>query len=93
MKCLFAALFVSALVLSATEADAQVVAYYGPAPVFVAPPPVPVVAYYGAPVVAYTPGYYYGPAAPVVVGPRYVVRQRVYVRGQPVRNFFRVLAP
>jgi hypothetical protein len=92
--------------LSTTSAQAQFWgAYYGPAPVvygpppvFVAPPPVPVVTYYQAPVVAYTPGYYFGPAyygpAPVYYRPRgYTVRTRIYVRGQPIRNGLRVLAP
>jgi hypothetical protein len=102
MKSLFAASFALMVVLSASPADAQWTAFYAPAPVvyapapvYLAPPPlpVPVVTYYRAPVVAYTPGYYFGPA-PVYVRPRgYTVRTRVYVRGQPVRNALRVLAP
>ena len=108
MKSLSAVLFALVVVLSASSAQAQVWAtyyapapfLYAPAPVFVAPQPVPVVTYYQAPVVAYTPGYYAGPVtayyapAPVYVRPRgYTVRTRVYVRGQPVRNALRVLAP
>ena len=66
-------------------------AYYAPAPVTSYYAPAPVTAYYALPVTAY-----YGPA-PVtayyggvgVVASPYVVRTRVYVRGEPVRNFFR----
>ena len=61
-----------------------------PAPVVVAP--APAVTYYRAPVVATVPSYYYGPT-PYVVGRPAVVTQRVYIRGQPVRNALRVLAP
>jgi hypothetical protein len=104
MKSMFAALFALAVLLSTSSAHGQVWAtYYAPAPVVYAPapvyvaPPVPVVTYYQAPLVTYTPGYYAGPAvvaAPVYVRPRaYTVRTRVYVRGQPVRNTLRVLAP
>jgi hypothetical protein len=108
MKSLFVLLFVLMVVFSASSVQAQVWAtyyapapyLYAPAPVLVAPPPVPVVTYYQAPLVTYTPGFYAGPApvyyapAPVYVRPRgYTVRTRVYVRGQPVRNALRVLAP
>ncbi|MBN2024368.1 MAG: hypothetical protein JW809_16415 [Pirellulales bacterium] len=58
-------------------------AYPGPVPMVVARPVVPVVA--PAPFV-------YGPA-PVVYGYPYVVRSRVYVPGQPVRNTLRAVFP
>jgi hypothetical protein len=55
-------------------------AYYAPPPYYVAPPVV--TAYYGAPVVA---PYYYG--RPVIVRPK------VYIPGQPVRNVVRAVTP
>lgn len=63
---------------------------YGTAPAVayepVIPPPPPVVVY-RPPVVAYR--------VPVVVGvgPRVVVRPKVYVAGQPVRNIIRAITP
>lgn len=57
--------------------------------------PAPVTAYYAPPVVSYYSTYSYPYAvAPYYVVPRpYVVRQKIYYRGQPVRNFFRALGP
>ncbi len=77
------------------------VAYYGPvvvpAPVVLSGPvvyaPAPVVAYYRAPVVAYYPAPVCGPVPAYVAARPVIVRQRVYVPGQPVRNVLRVLAP
>jgi hypothetical protein len=95
-----AALFVSAL---AHAAEAQVVTTFlpPPAPVLAAAPPVivsppaPVITYYSAP--AFGPVFYprrYVVPAPVVVRPRtYVLRPKVYVRGQPVRNYIRAVTP
>ncbi len=54
-----------------------VTTYYAPAPIYTAPP-VPVTTYY-APAVTYTP--------------RYIVRPKVYVRGQPIRNVLRAITP
>jgi hypothetical protein len=71
----------------------ETTAYYA-APVTSYYAPVPVTAYYAPPVTSYyAPApytAYYGPSVGVgvVAGP-VVVRSRVYVRGEPVRNFFR----
>ena len=54
--------------------------YYAPATTYYVPR-VPVATYY-APVVRTT--YYYSP---------YIVRPKVYVRGQPVRNVLRAITP
>lgn len=83
--------------------------YYAPGPVAVAPAPVyayrptvvrgPVVAYSPvAPVVAYSPvvaAPAYGVAGPVMVpaGRPVTVSTKVYVPGQPVRNFFKAVTP
>jgi hypothetical protein len=66
-------------------------AYYPVAPVYSAyyAPPV-YSAYYPAPVVVARP--VYAPAA-VYYGAPYVVRPKVYVYGEPVRNFFRAVTP
>ena len=74
-----------------------VVTYYAPTPTYVYPPaPVPTVTYYSGPaysaaaptyapsVVAYPPVYYGRPV---------VVRPKVYVYGQPVRNVIRAITP
>jgi hypothetical protein len=64
------------------------------APVIAAPPTVvyrPMVAAYSPVVTTYTPvvtGY-----APVIAGRPVLVRPKVYVAGQPVRNFFRAITP
>ncbi len=81
-------------------APVPVVTAYAPAPIPVvtAYAPAPVVAYSpvipAAPVVAYSPVITgYAPyAAPVGYG-TVVVRPKVYVVGQPVRNFFRAITP
>ncbi len=64
-------------------------------PAYVAPAAVPVVTYYGAPVIRTTPGYYVArrPAYYYYRARPAVVRSRMYVPGQPVRNALRVLAP
>lgn len=91
----------AAFVCDGRSASAQYVTYYAAAPVAAYYAPAPVY-YYGpayyapAPVVAY-----YGPAAVTYVGPRRVyygpapvmVRTKVYVRGQPFRNFARAVGP
>jgi hypothetical protein len=69
-------------------------AYYAP-PAAYYPAPVP---YYAAsPVVAPVPAPYYAAApvavAPVYYGPAVVVRPKVYVRGEPVRNVLRAVTP
>jgi hypothetical protein len=107
--CALALVLLAAAPAGAQEFFARVpvthVAYYGPVvvpePVAVAYAPVPVVAYFRAPVVAYyrAPAVAYYPAPVCGPVPAYVtarpviVRQRVYVPGQPVRNALRVLAP
>jgi hypothetical protein len=72
--------------------------YYAPAPYYAAPAPYyaasPVVApYYVASPVAVAPGV----APPVAVAPVYgravIVRPKVYVVGQPVRNVLRAVTP
>ncbi|HUY92935.1 MAG TPA: hypothetical protein VMV10_29670 [Pirellulales bacterium] len=101
MKSLFAA--VAALVAFglADAAQAQVVTTFLP-PAAIAPSP-PVVVALPAPVVAYYSAPIYGPVifprryvvpAPVIVRPRtYLVRPKVYVRGQPLRNTIRAVTP
>lgn len=75
---------------------APVSTYYAPtAPVSTYyPPAVPVTTYYApvAPTVVYRP---VAPAypAPVFVGRPAIVRQHLYIPGQPVRNALRVLLP
>jgi hypothetical protein len=49
--------------------------------------------YYGAPVVGYAPGYFYGPSPYYYGARKVVVRSRAFYRGQPVRNAIRALAP
>jgi hypothetical protein len=68
--------------------------YYAPQAVYYsAPAPVP---YYAAAPVA-TPYYVASPVpvavAPVYYGPKVVVRPKVYVRGEPVRNVLRAVTP
>jgi hypothetical protein len=88
----------------ATSASAQVVVDYLPPPAShvtyydygwlpptYVPAYPPVVTYYRSPVIVSRP-YVYSP--PVVVRrPVIVTRPRVYVRGQPIRNTLRFLAP
>jgi hypothetical protein len=80
------------IVGSAARAGAQVGFFFGPPvppPAVVVPPPVPVVSYYGAPAVAYTPGYVVS-AGPVLSAPLYYsVRQRSYFRGPYYRSTVR----
>ncbi len=68
------------------------VSYYAPTTTFYAP--APVTAYYApaAPAVVYRPVVPAYPA-PVYVARPAVVRQHLYIRGQPVRNALRVLLP
>lgn len=71
---------------AAPNTYASQASYYAPA--------APVTAYYApaAPTVVYrpvAPAY----AAPVYVGRPAVVRQHLYIRGQPIRNALRVLLP
>lgn len=79
-----------------------VTTYYAPAPVVVArptvtyyaPAAVPVTTYYApVPVTTYyaPTTTYYAPA--VIAAPVGVVRSKVYYPGEPVRNFFKALAP
>lgn len=80
---------------AASAAQAQVVAAWYPAPPVVAPPvivtpPVPVVGYYAAPVVRFTPGRYFGPMPVAPLPRRYGYRERVYVRGPYYRGTLRV---
>lgn len=66
-------------------------AYYPAAPVYSAYYAPPVYStYYPAPVVVARPVYV--PPA-VYYGAPYVVRPKVYVYGEPVRNFFRAITP
>ena len=71
--------------------------YYAPAPTTTYYAPTPVTTYYAPTTTAYVPTpvtTYYAPAAPVTVyRPGVVVRPKVYVSGQPVRNFFRAITP
>lgn len=99
MKRLLAALgcFVLVLACTTSTAQGQVVAYQAYSPVTpygVYGPPVPYAAYYApAPVMVYRPYPAYVPA-PVYYGPgAVVVRPKVYVRGQPVRNVLRAVTP
>jgi hypothetical protein len=83
--------------VAAYYAPAPVVttAYYAPAPYYVASP----VSYYAAaPVVAPMAAPYYVasplvPAGPYYYGRRVIVRPKVYVVGQPVRNVLRAVTP
>ncbi|HEX7377074.1 MAG TPA: hypothetical protein VF278_08175 [Pirellulales bacterium] len=83
---------------AASAAQAQVVAAWYPAAAMVAPPPVmiappvPVVGYYAAPVVRFTPGRYFGPARVAPLPRRYSYRERVQVRGPYYRGGYRVRA-
>lgn len=80
-------------------APAPVVTYrptvtYSPAPVVAYSPVAPTVTYYGAapaPVVAYSP--VVGAPVMVPVGRPVTVSTKVYVPGQPVRNFFKAITP
>lgn len=56
-------------------------------------PAVPVITYYGTPVVQTTPGYYFGPAAPKLAGKPVYVHPKFYVPGQPLRNAVRAVTP
>ncbi len=95
-------LAVLAVCLSGSVASAH---HHGYGGVVVVPAPVPVVAAY-PPVTAYYPPavtyvapttVYYPPTAPVVVSrvpvPAVVVRPKVYVVGQPIRNVIRAVTP
>ena len=78
-------------------APAPYAAYYGPAPVVPYYAPVAAAPYIPAPAMAYyRPGPVVAPA-PVVVAPAYgravVIRPKVYVAGQPVRNLLRAVTP
>lgn len=87
----------------AVVAPAPVTTYYAPvAPVTTYYAPAPVVTYrapvatYHAPIVTYrAPVVYSAPvySAPVVVAPYAVVRPKVYIPGQPIRNFVRAITP
>ena len=86
--------------VTAYYAPAPVTTYYAPAPVTTYYAPAPVTAYYApAPVTSYYAPVtsYYAPTtayyAPAVVASPYYVRAKVYVRGEPVRNFFRAATP
>lgn len=75
-----------------TSTTGVVTTYYGPVygPTAVVAPVAPTVVYrYGVPV--YTPGVVV--ARPVYAAPRVLVRPKVYVAGQPVRNFWRAVTP
>lgn len=101
MKSIFAACGALLVLALADAAQAQVVTTFLPPPTLVTAPPVivappaPVVTYYSVP--AYGPVFYprrYVVPAPVVVRPRtYVLRPKVYVRGQPLRNTIRAVTP
>jgi hypothetical protein len=74
---------------------------YRPGIVYTYSPVTPAVTYYAPPVVtypgpapffAYRPGAYLAPA-PVYYPAAVVVRPKVYVRGQPVRNMLRAVTP
>jgi hypothetical protein len=79
--------------------------YYTAPPMYYAPAPAPVyydlptyyyrVPVYAPPVYRYYPYVYRTPvyAPPVVYGPRVWVSPKVYVEGQPVRNFIRAFTP
>jgi len=83
------------------------VTYYSPPVTYYSPPvtvyrPAPVTYYRPAPVTVYSPVVgttVYSPVvpatvySPVVVGRPVVVRSKVYVPGQPVRNFFKAITP
>lgn len=96
MKTVFAVIAGCVVVCSAETTQAQfAVGLLGP-PAIVAPPPVvvappaPVVAYYSAPAVAYTPGYFVA-RAPVLPAPLYYsFRQRAYLRGPYYRSTLRI---
>jgi len=82
----------------AVAAPAPVTTYYAPvAPVTTYYAPAPVVTYrapvatYHAPVVTYRAPVVY--SAPVVAAPYAVVRPKVYIPGQPIRNFVRAITP
>jgi hypothetical protein len=77
------------VVTAYAPAPIPVVTAYAPAPVIAYSPVVP-----AAPVMAYSPMIAgYAPyAAPVGYG-SVIVRPKVYVVGQPVRNFFRAITP
>jgi hypothetical protein len=90
MKTILATLVALIVVGSAADASAQV--FFGP-PIppaaVVVPPPVPVVSYYAAPAVAYTPGYVFS-AGPMLPAPLYYsVRQRTYFRPPYYRSTVR----
>lgn len=98
----FAAAFVPCLLASVAEGQA-VVTYYQPTTTYYAPAPA---ATYYAPAVAapvatfsapaaVTPvtTYYTTTAVPVVSSRAVIVRPKVYVRGQPIRNVLRAITP
>jgi hypothetical protein len=96
---------VYAPVVPAPVVPAPVAAYYATGPV-VPYAPVVTTAYYAPPAAFYpAPAPYYVAApivapvvapvavAPVYYGPAVVVRPKVYVRGEPVRNVLRAVTP
>jgi hypothetical protein len=70
----------------APEAGPVVTSYYASTPVTSYYAPAPVTSYY-APTTAY-----YAPTT-AYYGSPYYVRPKVYVAGEPVRNFFRAITP
>jgi len=84
-----------------TSVGAQTVVTYYPAPAPVATyyaPGVPVTTYYAPSATYYAPSVpvatYYAPAVTTTYyySP-YIVRPKVYVRGQPIRNVLRAITP
>jgi hypothetical protein len=99
MKSFIAATVMVALVASASFAFSQTVVTYYPSGVpvttYYGPSPrVPVTTYY-APVTRYYAPVttYYAPAVTAYYSPAYIVRPKVYVRGQPIRNVLRAITP
>ncbi len=102
MRSCFALLFTFGLMAVAAPAHAQrIVTYYAPvvaAPVttYYAPVVSPPVTTYYAPAPVTT---YYAPAAttvvatPVVAARPVIIRPKVYIPGQPVRNVLRAITP
>jgi hypothetical protein len=76
-------------VVSTSYYAPETVYYAAPTPYYAAPTP-----YYVASPVA-TPYYVASPyvAAPAYYGPSVIVRPKVYVRGEPVRNLIRAVTP
>ena len=87
-------------VVTSYYASAPVTTYYAPTTTYYAPAPVtsyyapaPVTSYYAPTTAYYAPTTAYYAPTTAYYGSPYYVRPKVYVAGEPVRNFFRAITP